>query len=300
MKTIQRTLLPVALAALFIPLLGQPASAQTTPRIGELRIQVIEVGTRRDFGTIAPGETITLPEGAKVRLIMTATPINGGRTLYPETQFTDPSRGGLLISKTNVENANATVEVLSRKGKETTETVQFRITEPVNLPANERTGRIYIHVVPAGSWSEPSTSGSYTGNGAYSTGGTAVPNAGQPIYARSRELVNALYRAILLRDMDEVGARDYITDIEKNGYNGLLHVADVIARSEESRVRVYNNNVTNQQRLDALYRTLLGLSASQVSSQQRDQDLSRLNSGDIAGVVNDIVRSDRFRSYQGL
>jgi len=298
MKTLQRTLLPAALAVLLIPLLGQAASAQ--PRIGELRIQVVEVGSRQDFGSIAPGETITLPEGAKVRLIMTATPVNGGKTLYPETQFTDPSRGGLLITKTSVENANATVEVLSRKGKETTETVQYRITEPVSLPANQRTGRIYIHVVPAANWNQPSTGGYYTGGGSYNGGAASAPGVGQPIYARSRELVNALYRAILLRDMDEVGARDFVTDVEKNGYDGLVHVADVIARSEESRVQVYNNNVTNQQRLDALYRPLLGLSSSQVDSRQRDDDLRRLNSGDIAGVVNDIVRSDRFRSYQGL
>jgi len=292
MKTIQRILLPAALAVLCIPLLGQAASAQ--PRIGELRIQVVEVGSRQDFGSIAPGETITLPEGAKVRLIMTATPVNGGRTLYPETQFTDLNRGGLVITKTSVENANATVEVLSRKGRETTETVQYRITEAVSLPANERTGRIYIHVVPAANWNQPSTGGYYTG------GASTVPGSGQPIYARSRELVNALYRAILLRDMDEVGARSYITDIEKNGYDGLLHVADVIARSEESRVQVYSNNVTNQQRLDSLYRTLLGLSFNQVDSGQRNNDLSRLNAGDIAGVVNDIVHSDRFRSYQGV
>jgi hypothetical protein len=300
MKTIQRILLPAALAVLFIPLLGQAASAQ--PRIGELRVQVVEVGSHQDFGSIAPGETITLPEGAKVRLIMTATPVNGGRTLYPETQFTDLNRGGLVITKTSVENANATVEVLSRKGRETTETVQYRITEAVGLPANVRTGRIYIHVVPAANWNQPSTGGGYSSGGAYSSGGypATAPSTGQPIYARSRELVNALYRAILLRDMDEVGARSYITDIEKNGYDGLLHVADVIARSEESRVQVYSNNVTNQQRLDSLYRTLLGLSFNQVDSQQRNQDLSRLNSGDIAGVVNDIVHSDRFRSYQGV
>jgi len=291
MKTIQRILLPAALAVLLIPL-GQAASAQ--PRIGELRIQVVEVGSRQDFGSIAPGETITLPEGAKVRLIMSATPVNGGRTLYPETQFTDLNRGGLVITKTNVENANATVEVLSRKGKETTETVQYRITEPVSLPANERTGRIYIHVVPAANWSQPSTGGYYNG------GAASVPGTGQPIYARSRELVNALYRAILLRDMDEVGARGFVTDIERNGYDGLLHVADQIARSDESRIQVYNNNVTNQQRLDALYRTLLGLSFNQIDSRQRDDDLRRLNSGDIAGVVYVLVRSDRFRSYQGL
>ncbi|HYG65602.1 MAG TPA: hypothetical protein VEL74_23670 [Thermoanaerobaculia bacterium] len=288
MKTTQRTILSAALAVLLCPFAGQAAFAQSTqtPRIAELRIQVLEAGSRRDLGYVNPGGSITVPEGSTIRLIMTALPAGNGRPLYPETEFTDPSNRGMRITRASEENANATIQVPSlNNGRERSETLRFQITENVNLPANQRTGSITLRVVPG----QPAQTGS-------GSTGTAVPATG-----RSRELVTALYRGILLRDPDESGARNFISDVERNGFNGLVNAAQVIARSEESRIQVYEReNVCNQQRLLSLYKNLLGLGSNEIDSGQWDAYLRQLNSGDVAGVVQDMMLSDRFRSYQRL
>jgi hypothetical protein len=289
MKTTQRTILSAALTVLLCPFfVGQAAFGQSTrtPQIAELRIQVLEVGSRRDLGYVNPGGTITVPEGSTIRLIMTAMPAGNGKPLYPETEFTDPSNRGLRITRSSEANANATVQVPRlNNGRERTETLRFQITENVNLAANQRTGTLNLRVVPQGA----SQAGS-------SQPGTAVPSA-----SRSRDLVTALYRGILLRDPDESGARNFISDVERNGYNGLVNAAQVIAGSEESRVQVYEReNVCNQQRLLSLYKNLLGLGSNEIDSRQWDAYLRQLNAGDVAGVVNAMVRSDRFLTYQRL
>src|SRR5829696_7228162 len=151
MKTKHRTLCAAALAVLLGPFVGQAAFAQTTqtPRIAELRLQVLEVGSRRDLGYVNPGGTIAVPEGSTVRLIMTAMPAGNGKPLYPETVFTDPAKGGLLISRASQENANVTVQVPRNNGRERTLPLSFKITETINLPAKALTGTVYLQVVPA-------------------------------------------------------------------------------------------------------------------------------------------------------
>jgi hypothetical protein len=285
MKTTRHILSTAALAVLLCPFVGQAAWGQSNrnPQISELRLQVLEVSTRRDLGYVNPGETIAVPEGSTVRLIMTAMPTGNGKPLYPETVFTDPAKGGLVISRASQENANVTVQVprnTGREGRERTLPLSFKITESINVPVNERTGTVYLRVVPTEA---------------------TLPAPSVGATSRSRELVNVLYRGILLREPDESGARNFMTDLERDGYNGLLRAARIIAGSEESRIQVYDReNVSNQQRLVALYKNLLGLSSSQVSSSEWDSYLRQLNSGDITSVVDSMVRSDRFRDYQRL
>lgn len=256
-------------------------------RIDDLRIQVLEVGSRREIGWVEPGGTLTIPEGMRVRLIMTATGVNG-KTFYPYTEFTDPSRGGVQISRSSEENANATVEVPRGKGREWTSTLRYQITENVNLPAAEKSGVINLRVVPEGQWSAPGTS--QPGSGA--SWSSDVASAYQP-----RDITQALYRGILLRDLDETGARGFIANIERNGYTGILDVARQIAVSQESRQM---SSDRNEERLRALYQQLLGYGANNVSRTQWDNDLRRLNSGDVLGVVQDILQSERFRTYYRL
>lgn len=282
MKATQRIILPALMAVLLCPIVGQAAFGQSNrnPQISDLSLQVLEVGSRRDLGSVNPGGTIAVPEGSTVRLIMSALPTGNGKPLYPETVFTDPAKGGLVISRASQENANVTVQVPRTNGRERTLPLSFRITESLNLPANERTGTIYLRVVPAES---------------------TLPGASTVVPSRSRELVNVLYRGILLREPDESGARNFMADVERDGYNGLLNAARIIAGSEESRIQVYDReNVSNQQRLSALYKNLLGLSSSQINSSEWDTYLRQLNAGDITGVVDSMVRSERFLNYQRL
>jgi len=307
MKTNKQILLSALLTVLLCPLVGDAASAQPQSqsrmkgdpvgvRIDDLRVQVLEVGSRREIGWVEPGGTLTIPEGMRVRLIMTATGVNG-KTFYPYTEFSDPSRGGVRISKSSEENANATVEVPRGKGREWTSTLRYQITEKVNLPAAEKSGYINLRVIPEGQWSGTGTSG---GGASWSTPGTSTgggASGSTPAGYTARDITQALYRSLLLRDLDENGARGYISNIQRNGFNGVLDVARDIAVSQESRQLSAQRN---EERLQALYQHLLGLGRNNVSQSQWDYDLRRLNSGDVQGVVADILQSDRFRTYYRL
>jgi hypothetical protein len=128
----------------------------------------------------------------------------------------------------------------------------------------------------------------------------AAPSRGGYHNDWAREITNTLYRAILMRDMDEAGGRGYSDRIRHGGYSTVVQIAQEMARSEESRVRIYERQVTNRQRLEALYENLLDLSPDDVDDQDWADDLRRLNDGRIAEVVGDMVRSARFREVQDL
>ncbi|HEX6865181.1 MAG TPA: hypothetical protein VF414_20290, partial [Thermoanaerobaculia bacterium] len=118
---------------------------------------------------------------------------------------------------------------------------------------------------------------------------------------QARDLTNRLYQGILMRNLDETGARGHIDSIAKGGYPALIQVAERIAESDESRIAVYEREgVCNQQRLLSMYKNLLGLSASQIDREQWEEDLRRMNAGDIDAVVTGMVRSPRFQQLHNL
>ena len=274
MRRISRTFLPAVVAVLMCPLAARPADAQSSRRadIGEVRILVRDAATREELGTVEPGGTITLPEGAHVRINMQAIPDVASRNpLYPATEFTDLNRSGVRITRANEENAAADLEILPMRNPSRIQTIQYRITDTW-VPAGLRTGSFSIRVVPEG-------------------GSTAYFNYGQ-----AQNLTRTLYRAILMREPDG-DANATIRAIQRGGYDALVQAAVKLAGSDESRIRVYEReNVCNQQRLLALYKNLLGLSAAQINRSQWDADLRRLDRGDIDQVVESLLRSDRFRS----
>jgi hypothetical protein len=210
-----------------------------------------------------------------VRLIMTAQ--GRGRTLYPQTEYweSQPGGGSVRITRASVENANATVEAV---GAGRSESIGYRIVEDIGLSDRWTEGSITLRV-----------SGGDRGGSAPAPSGSSW----------ARDLTNTLYQAILLRDMDE-GGRGFADRIARGDFQTVVQVADEIARSEESRIRLYKNGVSNQQRLVALYENLLDLSSDDIDEEQWSQDLRRLNDGRIAEVVGDMVRSRRFRQVQEL
>lgn len=277
MRATYKTLTLAAIVALLLPLAVVAQNAR------DVRIVVKDLDSDQEIGSILPGGSFTLREGQRVRLIMTAQ--GRGRTLYPQTEFTEsePGRGWVRVTRTNVENANATLET-HRPGntnRNRAETLRYRITEDIGLPTAERQGTVTIRVDPAPA---------------------AGVNPGYPVTGNTRasQLTNVLYRGILLRDMDQAGAQRFIDSIASGGYNELVYVAQQIAQSEESRIRLYEQGHNNQQRLAALYQHLLGMTSSQIDSAQWDADLRRLNDGRIADVVLDMVRSERFQDYHNL
>jgi hypothetical protein len=117
---------------------------------------------------------------------------------------------------------------------------------------------------------------------------------------RAQAVVAALYRGILLRDPDP-GAKIWAETIRSRGYFGALSVAHDIAESRESKIEIYNRgDVSNQTRLVAMYRSLLGLDASHVDGGQWQNYIARLNAGDVAGVVDELARTPEFLQTQGF
>lgn len=262
-----------AVVALLCPWLAPPLAAQsgTRPNIGSVQILVREIGTRREIARINPGDTLSLPEGARVRINMMALPAgSAGNPRYPATEFADISKGGIRITRSNEENAAADLEIVATRNPNRVETIKYRITEDW-VPAHLRTGSFSVRVGPEG-WTDE----------------------------RARDLTRILYQGILMREPD-AGAGGTTRAIQRGGYEALLRAAAGIADSDESRIRVYEREgVCNEQRLLSLYKHLLGLSANQIDRRQWDADLRRMNNGEIVRVVEDLLRSDRFRSRYAL
>ena len=277
-----RTLFAIALTALLSPL-AQPAGAQSSnkPNIGSMEIVVKDLASKQDIATVRAGETISLPEGSRVRLIMTALPTGSARgPLYPATVYNDLTRGGVRITRSNEQNAAADLEILDTRTPRRTQKIQYEVHDTW-VPAHLRTGTFSVEVAPAGVGSDQSSQWQSSGN-------------------QAEDLTRALYRAILLREPD-TGAQGTINNIRRDGYEGLVRSAIGIANSEESLVRIYQQGgMTYEKRLAALYRDLLGLEPSQVESAQWNSDLQRLSNGQIASVVEGILRSDRFSSRYAL
>jgi hypothetical protein len=276
MRIATRTLLTLIL----VLAVAATAFAQgSKPNIGEVMIVLKDIDSKAEIGAVEPGGIITLPPGMRVRLIMTALPTGRARgPLYPDTTFSDRSRGGVTITRSNVENSTADLVIGSAKNGRT-ETIRYQIHDTW-VPAHLRTGSFRIHVDP---------------NAAV---GRQVAGLNRPVTS-AEQLTRMLYQAILLRDLDP-GAQGTIEALARGGYDAVVKAAVDIASSEESRLRLPDQGVSAEQRLESLYRHLLGLSRSQVSSSDWNRHLLWLHDGRIADVVYELVNSDRFRDRIGL
>jgi hypothetical protein len=306
MKIFNRIFLSAAALALLCPLTALPAAAQSNrqnsrPDIGSVEVVVRDIDSRRDIATVRSGQTVNLPEGIRVRMIMTALPTGSSRRpMYPATTFTDVNRGGVRITRSNEENSTADLEVVAgrdydrRDGDrrddrrnddrraDRRETIRYEITDTW-VPASLRTGSFFVNVTPPGT-----APGTTTGPG----GGWGSE--------RARDLTRVLYQGILMREPD-AGARATTEAIQRGGYDALVRAAVGIANSDESRIRVYERQgVCNEQRLLSLYKSFWNVTANQIERRQWDADLRRMRDGQLDLVVTDLLRSDRFRTRYNL
>jgi hypothetical protein len=287
MKIASRTILSAAIAALLCPMVAPPARAQRAiPPIGAVEILVRNIDDKSDAVRIVSGGTVNLPEGVHVRVNIEAVPANGSRTpMYPNTVFSDLNRSGIQILRANPANAAVDLMILPLKGNSRRiQRIGYKINESY-VPARLREGTINIQVVPNGNASLPPATG---GNGGQGWGDD-----------KARDLTRALYQGILMRDLDP-GARGTIDAIRNGGYNALVDSAVSIANSNESRLTIPGRGVSMEQRLQSMYQGLLGLAPNQVDPSSWRSDLQTLNNGHVAQVVENIVRSDRFRSRYSL
>lgn len=297
MKNTHRAWSLVAMLLLLSPLAAfaqaRNFNAQGQGPYQDIQIQVKDLDSDQVIATVQPGGTVTLREGQRVRLIMTADHPGQKGLIYPETEFTeaDPGRGWVRVTKTNVENANATLQIVRPSGttRSRTETLRYRIVENSlgvgGMPDSLRQGTINVRVEPTAAAGSAPT----------------MPTTSATTRQQARDLTNRLYQAILMRNLDETGARTHVDSIMKGGYPALIQVAERIAESDESRIGVYEReDVCNQQRLLSMYKNLLGLSANQIDREQWEEDLRRMNGGDIDAVVTGMVRSPRFQQLHNL
>ena len=284
MRTLSKPLSTAVVMALLCPLIAQQAEAQwrdrsradrseRNERVEAVQILVREIGTRREIARLDPGDTLSLPEGSRVRINVMVLPAGSGNPRYPDTEFTDSGRGGARITRTNEENAAADLEIVRSRNSNRLETIRYRITESW-VPSRLRTGSFTVQVGPEGS---------VAGGISWSAD-------------RARDLTRRLYQGILMREPDQAAAST-TRAIQEGGFDALARAARTLAASDESRIRIYDRQgVCNEQRLMSLYKNLLGISASQIDRRQWDEDLGRLRDGDIDDLVEDMVRSDWFRS----
>jgi len=290
MKIASRTILSAAIAALLSPVMAPPAQAQRAVNrrdVAGIQILVRNIDDRSEAVRVLPGGTVTIAEGAHVRVNVEAVLDNSRTPVYPVTEFTDLDRGGIQITRSNAANAAVDLMVLPKKNVNRIQRVGFQIADN-RIPAGMRTGSFNIQVAPA------SVAGNSTGYGRPGYGNNGGWND-----SRAHDLVQVLYRGILMRDPDS-GARGAIDSVRNGGYNALVDAAVSIANSQESRITIATRGVSAQERLEAIYQNLLGLSSSQVDRSTWNADMRTLNDGYIARVVENIVRSDRFRSRYNI
>jgi len=287
MRIASRTILSAAIVALLSPVMAPPAQAQRAVNrrdVAGIQILVRNIDDKSEAVRVLPGGTVTIAEGAHVRVNVEAVLDNSRTPIYPVTEFTDLDRGGIQITRSNAANAAVDLMVLQKRNPNRIQRVGFQITDN-RIPVGMRTGSFNIQVVAPTAIGGNSTQ---PGNGHGNWGND-----------RARDLAGVLYRGILMRDPDP-DAQGTIDAIRNDGYNGVVNAALSIANSQESRITIPRRGVSAQERLEALYQNLLGLSPGQVDRSTWSSDLRTLNDGYISRVVENIVRSDRFRSRYNL
>ncbi len=273
-KNFRRPLLTAAAVLLLASWGTAELSAQAAR---EVRILVLGEN-REDLGFVTPGQVLTLAPGARVRLRMQAVYGGNRSERYPSTRFTEgKGSDAVYIAGSDQEIGNARVEVASRP-RNREEVIRYQILDrDLGIPNDLMNGSFTVRV-----------DGSATNPG--------IPGDPLPPTGQDAELIRALYRGILLRDPDASGNASALDKLRREGRSAVIDIARGLAESQESRYGVYDRTgVSQQQRLNAIYENLLGLAADDVDRDQYNEDFTRVSRGNVVAVIDNIVRSERFR-----
>lgn len=257
--------------------LGSLAAAASHAADARVLVAVIEAGSNRQVFALESGQAFQIQVGGSVRLELIDPAWDNPAQRHRERvagRFTVSEPAVIKLSGENLAEGSVWAKAMAvpRNG------------QPVRVSfapqgGGRRGGEILVGVVSAAVALAPAP----------------------PPPDRVQGIVTTLYRGILLRDPDPGGLQAWVDTIRQNGFLGVLSVAHDIADSRESKIDVYSRaNVNNQQRLAAMYKVLLGRDTSSVDPAFWQMQLARLNAGDVASVVDGLVRSPEFLQAQGF
>jgi hypothetical protein len=293
-----RSTLLAAMAAVLVTV-AVPVAGAAGVEIVEVRIHATQVGTDVELGWVNPGDTLTLPPGTEVRLRIEALPrhrgprypgatyeVTGGtvvedrKRVVVRTDREDRLVAGIRNAKP--ERGSAVLQTYGRQGESVVRYTLVDTIKGLRIPSDLRSSAFTVRV---------------------SNDAQLVPVDAQPAPIETdaaRQAATELYRGILLREPDPEGLTAYGERIRERGYAGMMEAAVEIARSEESRVSVYRNGASYEQRLAALYEHLLGIDPAEVDRDQWLEDLESLRAGHLDRVVEGMAQSETFRNRFGL
>lgn len=300
-RTTRSTMLAAMAAALLAGM--APGARAADLEVVEVRIHARHVGTDADIGWVNPGDTLVLPPRTEVKLWLEARP-RGRGPRYPGARYDVTEgvavvgRGDRVVVRTNgrdrevvgIKSSNPPqgAVVLQTFGHQGESVVRYTILDTIQglaVPRDLRTSAFTVRV----SDDAGIVGYDYDDDLRYGVDGSSA-----------ERLVAELYRGILLREPDREGLAGYARRVHEGGYGAVIETAVEIADSEESRLLAYRRGADEEDRLDALYRHLLGVGSGAIDRDQWRDDLDRLHDGDVARVVDEMVRSEAFRDRFGF
>jgi hypothetical protein len=271
----KREVTSIALCALAIALATQAPTAAQLPvpePVTQVRVAVWEPETRFEQLNVVAGEPVpvTVGEPVMLRLFQPATDQHD-RAYLSGSYSVETGQGLVELSQHEPDRGVVVVTVPVQHGAAAVEgqiSLRYQLHEGVPVARRHLvSGDIPLQV-------------------------SMPPQA--PPQAQAVELVEALYRGILLRDADPEGRDPRARRIAEGGYPAIVEVAREIAASRESQIDV-PQRATAEERLLALYTEILQRDREEIDVAGFRGHLERIRDGEITEVVTGMVRSAEFR-----
>lgn len=219
-----------------------------------------------------PGEGFRINEGQ--RLVIRAVGTEAGRAnrVYPAVRYFVVSGADSIALRDARQNMGTVAVDALAPARQQRAVIGYQLLGNVVIEGEDREGRIEVEIVEQ----------------------RADYDA-----RRANALVADLYRGILLREPDQ-RASNFVSRIDRDGYEGLVQVARAIADSEESRKGVYGRGVCDPQRLLAFYKNFLGLSEKQIPIAEWNRGLELMDQRRYADLVTELLARQEFFARRDL